>query len=142
MSLDEKRALLKEGLDFYRDNAESVRFPPNIPVSIILPANWNKEFKKEQRVKTETDGTEKKYAVTIFRVRNPNAADPHKLRTLTASHALFAEMKVVIEEISEKGWNGEIIMRIEKKVRGGNPFGKWSVQGREFEEEVTDNNKK
>jgi len=142
MSLDEKRAMLKKGSDFYRDNAEYIRFHPNIPISVILPADWNKEFKPESRRTTDKDGTEKQYTVCIFRVRNPNAADPHKLRTLTASQALYAEMKVVIEGILEKGWNDDIIMRIEKKMTGGNTFGKWSVQGREFEEGVTDNNKK
>jgi len=142
MSLEEKRALLKKGLDFYRDNAESIRFPPNIPVSVILPAEWYKEFKQESKTTTDKDGTEKQYAASIFKVRNPNAADPHKLRTLNASRALYNEINTVIEGLLEKGWNGDILLRIEKVMTGGNSYGKWSVQGRAFEEGVTDNSKK
>ena len=134
MSLDEKRALLKKGSDFNRDNAESIRFDPNIPVSVILPGDWIKDFKQETRTTTDKDGTVRQYAISRFKVRNPSAADPHKLRTLTASQALYDEINAVIDGSLEKEWNGDIIMRIEKKLTGGNPYGKWSVQGREFEE--------
>lgn len=135
MSLDEKRALLKKGSEFNRDNAENIRFDPNIPVTVILPAEWHKEFKQESRTATDKDGKERQYVTSIFKVRNPNAADPQRLRTLRASEALYEEMNTVIGGALETGWNGDLIMRIEKEVTGGNTYGKWSVQGREFKEE-------
>jgi hypothetical protein len=134
MSLDEKRALLKKGSDFNRENAEYIRFDPNIPVTVILPADWVKHFKQEARVVTEKNGSERQYVISFFKVRNPNAEDPHKLRTLKASPALYEEISAVISETLEKGWDGDIIMRIEKKMTGGNPYGKCSVQGGEFKE--------
>ena len=134
MSIEDKRKLLKEGSDFNRDNAENIRFDPNIPVTVILPEDWIKDFKQEPKTATDKDGNERQYVTSLFKVKNPNAADPQKLRTLRASESLYDEINTVIEGALESGYNGDLIMRIEKKVTGGNTYGKWSVQGKEFKE--------
>jgi hypothetical protein len=138
MSLEEKKAALKKGSDFNRDNAENIRFDPNIPVTVILPADWIKDFKQDTRTTTDSDGNEREYVVSLFKVMNPNAADPKRLRTIKASESLYSEINTVIESALELGWEGPIIMRIEKKVTGGNTYGKWSVQGKEFKEQPSE----
>lgn len=135
MSIEDKKAALKKGTEFNRDNAEYIRFDPNIPVTVILPADWIKDFKQEPKTSQNADGSDRDYVVSYFKVKNPNAADPEKLRSLKASEALYAEMNTVIEGALATDWNGPIIMRIEKKVTGGNTYGKWSVQGKEYKQE-------
>ena len=133
MSVEDKKKLLKQGSDFNRDNAEYIKFDPNIPVTVILPPDWIKDFKQEPRTFIDRDGNEKEQVYSHFKVMNPNAADPKKLRSLKATESLYSELNTVIEAALETGWNGPIMLRIEKKVSGAS-FGKWSVQGKEYKE--------
>ena len=139
-SLDQKKAAIKKSREYMRANAKKVRFDPNIPVLVIFPADWYNQMTQETRESRDKDGDD--YAVTIYKVHNPNADDPEKMQVLEASEKLNAEITTVLEESNEEGWDGPIEMKIIKKVTGGNPYGQWSVQGQKYEGQEPQGGKK
>jgi hypothetical protein len=137
MALEDKKALLKKGADFNRENSENIRFNPNIPVTVVFTEDWHKHFKQETQQRQ--DNPEEEYVTNLFMVQNPNSEDPTRLRRLRASQKLYEQISDVLQASMEQGWNGPVIMKITKKVTGGNQYGTWSVHADKFQE---GNNKK
>ena len=129
MSQD-KHNILQKGKEFNKENSENIRFDPNVPVTVVFPSDWHLHFKQE--VKESRDNKDETYVQSTFQVMNPNSTDPKKLRTLKASEALYDAIAKVLEESIEQGYEGSIIMKITKEMKGGNQYGTWSVQGKKI----------
>jgi len=133
-NLEDKRKQLEASKQFHEENADRIRFDANIPKTVVFPANWNELVKEEERTFTDgKTGDDKTVTYTVYQVFNPNSDDPTKLRTLSATESLNAEICSVLNDAIEQGWEGAVIANIVKEMKG-QQFGKWKVRANKYEE--------
>jgi len=127
-NLEDKKKQLEASKQFHEENADRIRFDANIPKTVVFPANWNELVKQEER-----SFDDKTVTYTIYQVFNPNSDDPTKLRTLSATESLNAEICSILNDAIEQGWEGAVIANIVKEMKG-QQFGKWKVRANKYEE--------
>ncbi len=131
MSLEEKKAALQKSKTYHAENSDFIKFDPNIPKTVIFPANWHEmiSYRDKEFDDKKNPGQKKIVTYTVYKVYNPNSQDTKRLRTLEASGGLSEEISTFLDLAIEQAYDGASIAKITKVQKGSSEYARWTVQG-------------
>lgn len=135
-SLEAKKQALFASKAYHDENADKIRFDPNVSKTVVFPSDWQKYLGSITKEFDDPKNPDQKKSVTYttYKIYNPNAADAKKLRVLEASAALDAQISKFLEIALEQDYDGACIAKITKIQKGSSQNITWSVQGDRFDE--------